>query len=52
MSPLLFDIYMEQVFAKLKQRYTENFFYKLFADDLVVVMKAENLPEFIAELDE
>jgi len=38
---------MEQVIEEIKKAYASKFFYKLYADDLVVIIKHKFLPRFL-----
>lgn len=50
-SPALFNIYMEEVIAQVKEELGElQFWYKLYADDLVIVTKKTNLLRLLISL--
>ena len=50
-SPALFDIYMEDVMAEVREHCAGfDFWYKLYADDLVVTVSHQHLETFLAAL--
>ena len=51
-SPGLFNIYMEEVMKTLKQRCTYDIWYKLYADDLVLIVQHHNVSDVISNLGE
>lgn len=47
LSPLLFNIYFNEVLQRITSLFGSEFFRKVYADDLVVVIKAEELDLFL-----
>jgi hypothetical protein len=46
-NPTLFDIFMEDVMQEIKRESSDdNLWYKLYADDLVLVIPKHNLRKF------
>lgn len=53
LSPALFDIYMEDVMRQVKERANlPELWYKLYADDLVVMVESGDLEKLIVTLKE
>ena len=51
-SPALFNVYMEDVMAEVTKRCTFSFWYKLYADDLVMTVSHQYLEILLATLHE
>lgn len=47
LSPLLFDIYMDEVMKEILSDFKEKIFKKLYADDLVGITKFKHIKAFI-----
>jgi hypothetical protein len=49
--PALFNIYLEHILKIIKNNLRfDNFFYKAYADDLVIIVKHIHLPRTIKEI--
>lgn len=47
LSPLLFDIYLEDMLIKLKNNFSKELYYKAYADDIVFIVEKENISDFL-----
>lgn len=52
-SPSLFNIYLEEAINTMKKKFKKNrLWYKLYADDVVLILKASKLELFLKILSE
>ncbi|KAL4477946.1 hypothetical protein ABPG72_013354 [Tetrahymena utriculariae] len=50
LSPILFNIYMNEIITKIKNQFGQDLFIKAYADDLVLVYKLDQLQQLIQAL--